>query len=176
MTSFATDDDMRAAALSLSGRLHVADLVGARLGQGDRRRGGGSSPGPWTPPVAYVSGRSLRIAELDGSSWELAGEDDPEISWGSAEFVAAEEMSRLRGYWWSLDSQSIAACRVDNAPVHQWFIGTRPSRANRQLPATPPPGAPTRWSRCTAIDGGSVGVMWDAAEYPYLTDVSWPAP
>ena len=180
VTSFATDDDMRVAAFSLSGRLHVADLVGgtARATEiadavVDPR------PAPDASRVAYVSGRSLRIAELDGSSWELAGEDDPEISWGSAEFVAAEEMGRLRGYWWSPDSQSIAACRVDNAPVHQWFIGNpaepgEPPVAMR-YPAAGSPNAVVTL-HVLAIDGGSVGVMWDAAEYPYLTDVSWPAP
>ena len=44
------------------------------------------------------------------------------VTWGSADFVAAEEMQRQRGYWWSPDGTTIAACRVDVAPVQVWHI------------------------------------------------------
>ncbi len=39
------------------------------------------------------------------------------ISWGTAEFVAQEEMDRLTGYWWSPDDAYIAVQRTDEAPV-----------------------------------------------------------
>ena len=74
-----------------------------------RRASCGRGPGvrPPTDPtasrLAYVGGPSLRVAELDGTSRELVGRGRPGISWGSAEFVAAEEMGRTRGYWWAPD-------------------------------------------------------------------------
>ena len=68
-------------------------------------------PDPVATRVAYVSGRALRIAELDGTSWELAGEEADDVSWGSAEFIAAEEMGRYRGYW--------RRRRADRHVVHQ---------------------------------------------------------
>jgi dipeptidyl-peptidase-4 len=42
-------------------------------------------------------------------------------------------MGRLRGYWWSPDSQSIAACRVDVSPINVWHIA---DPAHPELPAT----------------------------------------
>ena len=73
-------------------------------------------PDPDGQRVAYVSGRTLRVAELDGSSRVIAGGDDePDtVTWGSADFIAAEEMRRQRGYWWSPDGSTIAATRVDS--------------------------------------------------------------
>ncbi|MCU1359538.1 MAG: putative dipeptidyl peptidase, partial [Ilumatobacteraceae bacterium] len=123
ITSFATDRAVSVAAFTLAGRLFVSGLVSAAARElpvdgpvFDPH------PDPLAQRVAYVNGSRLRIAELDGSSWELAGEADPDVTWGSADFVAAEEMHRFRGYWWSPDGTAIAACRVDNSPVQQWYI------------------------------------------------------
>ena len=65
-----------------------------------------------------MRGRARRAGRV------VAGADDESetISWGSAEFVAAEEMGRLRGYWWSPDGERLAVARVDTAPVAQWYI------------------------------------------------------
>ena len=123
VTAHATDDAVSVTALALSGRLFVGGLVSGTARElavegpvFDPR------PDPVATRVAYVSARSLRIAELDGSSWELAGEDDPAVTWGSADFIAAEEMHRFRGYWWSPDGAAIAACRNDVGPVPIWYI------------------------------------------------------
>ena len=104
--------------------------------------------------VAYVSGRLLCIAELDGSWWVLAGGDldEPEtVTWGSADFIAAEEMNRFRGYWWSPDGDAIAVCRVDTAPVQRWYIGdpADPSPPSRRRSRTRPPAPTTPTSACT---------------------------
>ena len=39
------------------------------------------------------------------------------LSWGAAEFVAQEELSRDTGYWWSPDDRYLAVARVDESPV-----------------------------------------------------------
>lgn len=46
-----------------------------------------------------------------------AGEPDRAISYGTAEFVAQEEMSRYTGYWWSPDEKYLAYTRVDERGV-----------------------------------------------------------
>ena len=177
VTAFATDRDVRVAAFALNGRLFVGGLLTGRARElavdgpvFDPR------PDPLATRVAYVNGRSLRIAELDGSNWELAGEADPSISWGSADFIAAEEMHRFRGYWWSPDGAAIAACRVDVSAVATWYI------ADPANPDQPPaeiryPAAGTANADVTlhvlALDGGSIEVSWDRQRFPYVADVRW---
>ena len=129
--------------------------------------------------VAYVSGRLLRIGELDGRWRVLAGgeDDEPEaITWGSAEFVAAEEMDRIRGYWWSPDGAALAVTRVDTRPVQRWYLGdpADPATAPTEMPY---PAAGTANADVTlhvvGLDGSIVDVEWDRDAFPYLADVHW---
>lgn len=178
ITAFATDKAATVTAFALSGRLFLAGLLSGQARElvvdgpvFDPR------PDPVATRIAYVSGRALRIAELDGSSWELAGEDDPDVTWGSADFIAAEEMHRFRGHWWSPDGSAIAACRVNVSDVQRWYIA---DPANPDQPANevryPSAGTnnPDVSLHVLALDGGSTEVMWDREGYPYLTDVKWP--
>lgn len=177
VTAFATDEAVTVAAFSLAGRMFVVGLLSAAARElpvdgpvFDPR------PDPPAQRVAYVSGRSLRIGELDGTSWELAGEEPEEISWGSAEFVAAEEMDRYRGYWWSPDGSAIAACRVDVSPVTTWYIAD-PANPASEPNAVRYPAAGTDNADVTlhvlVLDGSSTEVTWDHDEYPYLAGVRW---
>jgi dipeptidyl-peptidase 4 len=177
VTTFATDAATTVTAFALSGRLFVAGLISGQVRElhvdgpvYDPR------PDPLAARLAYVSGRTLRIAELDGTSRQLAGEDDPTISWGSAEFIAAEEIRRFRGFWWSPDGSAIAACRVDTAPVQVWHL------ADPANPATPPqamryPAAGTANADVTLhvlrLDGTTTEIEWDRGDLPYLVNVVW---
>ena len=116
ITAYATDAGHRIAVAALAGQLVVADL---RAGTAAIA----AVPGPVVDPrpdptgtrVAWVRGRALWVAELadPASARAVAEEDDPEVRWGVAEFVAAEEMDRYRGYWWSPDGLGVAgrSCR-----------------------------------------------------------------
>ena len=68
-----------------------------------------------------------------------------DVSWGVAEFVAAEEMDRYRGYWWSPDGDAVLAARVDETPgaalVHR--RPRQPGDAGHRGRATRWPAAPT---------------------------------
>ena len=124
-------------------------------------------------------GRLLCIAELDGSWRILAGGDPTEadtVSWGSADFIAAEEMHRFRGYWWSPDGNTIATCRVDTAPVSEWTI------ADPADPARPPrtvryPAAGTDNAMVSlhllGLNGSRTDVDWDHEFFPYIASVDW---
>ncbi len=178
VVAYATDSRVSVAAFALGGRLFAAGLIAGRSRElvvdgpvFDPR------PDPAGTCVAYVSGPSLRIAELDGSSRELAGPDGPEVTWGSAEFIAGEEMNRHRGYWWAPDGSAIAACRVDNSPVGLWWIGD-PANPDREPTRHRYPAAGTANAvvelHVLPIGGGDpVPVRWDAATFPYLATVSW---
>ena len=181
ITSFATDDDVTVCAFALGGRLFVADLVGGGARELDVAGPVfDPRPDPGATSVAYVSGRLLCIAELDGS-WRVVAGDDPDehdaVSWGSAEFIAAEEIGRQRGFWWSPDGTEIAVCRVDVAPVGVWTIADpaepwRPPIAQR-YPAAGTGNADVRLF-VLALDGAStVEIRWDRVAFPYLVDVRW---
>ena len=177
VTTFATDKSVSVVAFPLAGRLFVAGLISGKARElvvdgpvFDPR------PDPGATRLAYVSGSALRIAELDGSSWELASDDDPDVSWGSADYIAGEELHRYRGYWWSPDGAVIAACRVDVAPVGRWYIA-EPGSPDQQPREVRYPAAGTGNARVElhilAIDGGSTEVAWDNERFPYLTAVHW---
>jgi len=107
IVTYATDANVVAAAFALGGRLFVAGLLSASAREVkvtgpvfDPR------PDPGARRVAYVSGPTLRIAELNGRSWALAGEpDDADVSWGSAEFIADRkvDVERLFTHRWRLE-------------------------------------------------------------------------
>jgi dipeptidyl-peptidase-4 len=179
ITGYATDAGHRVAAAALAGQLVVADLVdgtaallpvpGAVI---DPR------PDPTGTRVAWVDGRQLWVAELDDatSARVLAGEDDPEVRWGVAEFAAAEEMDRFRGYWWAPDGGALLATRVDDTPVQRWWISdpAHPERRPTEV-AYPVAGTPnadvTAW--ILRLGGDRTEVRWERGDLPYLAEAGW---
>ncbi|RTL45322.1 MAG: S9 family peptidase [Burkholderiales bacterium] len=69
--------------------------------------------------LAYVEGGNLvRLALDDGAAPKpLTTGGSETLTWGLADFIAAEELSRQQGYWWSKDGQSLLALRVDESAV-----------------------------------------------------------
>ncbi|MEU6051217.1 prolyl oligopeptidase family serine peptidase [Streptomyces xanthochromogenes] len=178
IVGYATDAAVELAAFALSGRLFTAEL---RAGTAREL----PVPGPVLDPrpspdgrhVAYVAGGALRVvgAEGDGDR-ALAEPESPEVTYGLAEFIAAEEMSRTRGHWWSPDSDRLLVARADETPVRRWWIadpanpGQEPSRV--AYPAAGTPNAEVRLF-LYALDGSRTEVLWDRARHPYLARVHW---
>ncbi|UZJ34145.1 prolyl oligopeptidase family serine peptidase [Streptomyces endophytica] len=179
VVSYATDDDARLVAFALSGALWAV-----------RTDGGAPFPVPAAGPVvdprpspdgrsiAYVSGRSLHVVTLAGDDRQLARAEGPDVSYGLAEYVAAESMGRLRGYWWAPDSRRLLVARVDTGRVARRYL------ADPADPARPPrtiryPSAGTANADVTvqlvALDGRRVEVTWDRTAYEYLTEAGWDA-
>ena len=126
--------------------------------------------------ISFVRGSSLCIADIVGNERVIASENSDTVSWGSAEFIAAEEMGRMRGYWWSPDSHHIAACRVDVAPVPVWHIA---DPAHPENPATehryPAAGSNNALVSLHVIDVATTHQV-DVAlhgEWEYLNSVAW---
>src|SRR5580658_6769997 len=71
--------------------------------------------------VAYVHEGALRVVSLATGEDHLVAQEEG-VTFGLAEFVAAEEMGRVQGYWWSPDGMSILVERVDESPVRRWYI------------------------------------------------------
>jgi dipeptidyl-peptidase-4 len=116
-------------------------------------------------------------AEGDGDR-ALAEADGEGVTYGLAEFVAAEEMSRGRGFWWSPESDRLLVARVDDTPVQRWWISD-PAHPGRDPQHVPYPAAGTANADVrlflVGLDGGRTEVLWDRARYPYLARVHWSA-
>jgi dipeptidyl-peptidase-4 len=174
---YGVDARFTVAAFSLSGKLYTLDLASGEV----TLRVDGSvidpRPNPAGTHVAYVQNRRLHVMELaTGADRVLAEEDGEDIAWGLAEFIAAEEMDRTRGYWWAPDGASLLAERSDRGPVPRWTIA---DPANPQNPANVVayPAAGTANALVSlavlGLDGSRVDVA--PGEWEYLASVHWSA-
>jgi dipeptidyl-peptidase-4 len=178
ISDYTTDDSVRVAAFSVSGRLFVADAAGgdarelpARTPVGDPRL----SPDGST--VAYLAAGGVRVIGVDGTGdRELVAPDGPEVTWGQAEHQAAESMGRRRGFWWAPGGARLAITRVDDAPVQVWYIvdpnhPEAPPAARRYPSAGTANADVSLW--LVALDGGRLAVDWDRRAFEYLVQVHW---
>lgn len=174
----ATDAAVELAAFALSGRLFTAEL---RAGTARELR----VPGPVIDPrpspdgrhIAYVARGALRVTGAEGEEDRALAEPEAgQVTYGLAEFIAAEEMSRSRGFWWAPGSDRLLVARVDDTPVRRWWIAdpARPEREPNSV-AYPAAGTPNADVRLfvLGLDGGRTEVAWDRARYPYLARVHW---
>ncbi|RSN54637.1 S9 family peptidase [Streptomyces sp. WAC 04229] len=180
IVDYATDSAVELASFALSGRLFAAEL---RAGTAREL----STPGPVIDPrpspdgrhIAYAARGGLRVVGAEGDGDRALAEADGEgVAYGLAEFIAAEEMGRSRGFWWSPDSDRLLVARVDDTPVQRWWISD-PARPERDPQHVPYPAAGTANADVRlfvlGLDGGRTEVLWDRARYPYLARVHWSA-
>jgi dipeptidyl-peptidase-4 len=181
VVAYAADPALTRAAFVLGGRPFVADLTDGAVAELDIARPVfDPRPDPTGAWVAYVSDRALRVCGIDGGGDRVvASEDSLDVSWGSAEFVAAEEMGRQRGYWWAPDGAAILAARVDVSPVQRWHLADLAEPAKEAVtlryPAAGTDNADVSLSVIRVADGASTPVEWDRRTHPYLVAVHWSA-
>ena len=177
VTSYACNRDITRAVTVLGGSVVLIDLISGNAtmppiesGVFDVRL----SPDGNT--ISYLRGTSLCVASLSGDGRVIASDENETVSWGNAEFIAAEEMGRFRGYWWSPDSQSIVACRVDVSPIDVWHIA---DPAHPELPATehryPAAGTPNASVslHIISVATASATPVELSGNWEYLNTVSW---
>jgi dipeptidyl-peptidase-4 len=179
VVGYAADRPVTMAAFALAGRLYLADFVGGltpRLvdtpaGVIDPR------PDPHGLKVAFVRAGALHVHDITSRiTTALAEPDGPDVTYGLADFVAAEEMGRMRGYWWAPDGDALLVARVDDAGVRRWHIAD-PANPDREPTVVAYPAAGTPNARVTleviALDGTVVPVRWDNQRDEYLVDAVW---
>jgi len=177
VTSYACNRDVTRAVTVLGGSVVIIDLINGvatmppiESGVFDVRLS------PDGSSISYLRGTSLCVASLTGDERVIASDSNETISWGNAEFIAAEEMGRFRGYWWSPDSQSIAACRVDVSSINVWHIA---DPAHPELPATehryPAAGTPNASVSLHIISVATAAAtpVELSGNWEYLNTVSW---
>jgi dipeptidyl-peptidase-4 len=179
IVAFATDADLTVAVFPWSGRVFAVDLT-----QADAAAHEVAVPGPVLDPrpdpagkrLAYVRGGALRVASLADPADDQVVAEAAGVTFGLAEFIAAEEMGRTRGYWWAPDGSALLAARVDEAPVNRWHIAdpANPDRAPAEV-AYPAAGTPNAAVSLVLarLDGTVVEVETDRAAFPYLVTAHW---
>jgi dipeptidyl-peptidase-4 len=204
IVGFATDHDVTMAVFALSGQVFTvplgvtapaARLVATRTPALDPR------VSPSGELLGYVHAGALRVVSLEtGEDRVVAGESG--VTFGLAEFVAAEEMGRTRGYWWAADGSGLLIARVDESAVARWHIAdpANPDRMPAEVayPAAGTPNAGVSLVLATRVDphlarspeeefeidttplavAPVAGVRlsplrWDHARFPYLVNVAW---
>lgn len=123
--------------------------------------------------VAFVHDGSLMRMPLDAGVAEVvrAPAADSE-SWGLADFIAAEELGRYRGFWWVGDD--LLATHVDTAMVDTWWIAD-PAQPAAEPVAHRYPAAGTANARVSLwllrADGSAIELERDHDAWPYVASV-----
>ena len=184
IVGYSCDEQVLNATYCVAGKLFVTNLVSAITHQIDTSE---AVFDPRLSPngqlIAYVRDSKVCVCDMSGTETIVATESqlNTEVTWGQAEFVAGEEMGRQRGFWWSPDSQSIAACRVDNSPVVMTWIGDPANPTTNPRPHRYPfAGTPNAdvSLHIFSIDTSNnktarVDVQWNQSQIEYLTNVQW---
>jgi dipeptidyl-peptidase-4 len=119
ITAYEWSPDGRSILVPLEGDLYLAGL------DGDARRLTRTAQTELDAQVSrtgrhlsFVRDQNLFVADaVSGGERQLTTDGGGTVSWGSAEFVAQEEMGRTTGHWWSPDDRFLAVARVDESPV-----------------------------------------------------------
>jgi dipeptidyl-peptidase-4 len=128
--------------------------------------------------LAYVQGGNLFVLPLvEGARPRQLTEDGSDtVAWGLAEFIAAEELSRQRGYWWSPDGKSLLALRVDESGVglktRAQIFADRTALTQQRYPAAGEANARVTAFVLDAV-GGSPRALALPAEAEYIARAGW---
>jgi dipeptidyl-peptidase 4 len=178
IVAYSAAADGRTAAFALSGRLFVCDLV-----TGDTHPVPTAGPcvdpqfNPAGTAIGYLQDRALRVVTPGGQVLLELAEDDPDVSFGPAEFAAAEELGRHHGFWWSPDGAQLLVARVDTRAVTTCWLGdpTDPEAepARLRYPRAGKANAEVRLV-LAGLDGATIAVAGAPDErLPYLMAAAW---
>ena len=179
IASFSASEDGSRLLIPLSGRLFVHDR-GRKASREIALRGPALAPAlsPDGKLVALVRDGDLYTVDVARSQEKrLTRRRSDAVQHGLAEFVAQEEMDRMKGLWWSPDSKYLVFQKTDETPVEMLHV------ADATRPEEPP--IPFRYPRAgtdnavvdlgitPARGGKTVWVKWDHKRFPYLATVTW---
>ncbi|QJU56582.1 prolyl oligopeptidase family serine peptidase [Sphingomonas sp. AP4-R1] len=128
--------------------------------------------------VSFVRGQNLFAIDLaTGKEQQLTTDGKDALSWGTAEFVAQEELNRFSGTWWAPGDQRVAVQRTDESGVKvvsRASIGADGTRVfDQRYPAAGTPNAVVQLWVMNADGTARVQVDLGADPDIYLARVNW---
>ena len=178
-TEFQLTDDGAAVLVGLGGRLYAVSRADGAVK---------TVPGEgWIAPrlspdggrlAAVRNGDLFSIDLAAGSVTPLTAGATATVQRGTADFVAAEELDRQDGAWWSPDGRFLAYEEADISAVEPHYIASavEPSKApdEYRYPRAGTANATLRLGIVPAGGGATVWADWDNDAFPYLARVVWP--
>jgi dipeptidyl-peptidase-4 len=186
IASYSLSKDGSKILVPLSGRLFVIDRAG-----GQKTELTSTAGYPIDPRLSRDG--SLMACVRDGNIFitdvasnretQITSDAAGSITYGLAEFVAQEEMSRFAGYWLSPDNAALLYQKTDTAGLETFYIADpvdpskpaqswpypRPGKKNAEVTLFLQPLGPGG-----VAQGSALAVNWDRAKYPYVAGVNWP--
>jgi dipeptidyl-peptidase-4 len=127
--------------------------------------------------ISWTTGKDLLVCKSSGTDEiNLTNETTSDISWGLVDFIAAEELGRMRGFWWAPNSTELIIEKTDNRLVPTWWISDPTNPQNEPQPHKYP-AAGTVNPIVELYKSDLVGKMhkvdWDRTTFEYLVAVNW---
>jgi dipeptidyl-peptidase 4 len=179
ITSYSTDELMTMVTFPLSGQLWISDFssgLSTRIGEYEsvvdpkiNRRG---------DAIAFTDGSDFVVYNLTigAEVFRLSAETET-VSYGLADFVSSEELSRYRGHWWAPNGDDLLVQRTDEAKVAVRWISdpTHPDQGARahRYPMAGETNPEVSLFYVDLNTNTKNEVVWDRSEYEYLEDVDW---
>ncbi len=177
ITSFSTDTQFTAVVFALSGQLwHVTiDGKSNRVGQYE------SVVDPRLSPdgklIAFSEGADFVVVEIGGKEIFRKPSEGEYISYGLVDFIAAEELGRYRGHWWSPDSNEILFERNDESNVDiRWIADPTFPESEARPHKYPSAGSNNPEVGLFVFEistGKTTELLWNKKNFEYLGQVSW---
>uniref|UniRef100_UPI0030F38EF3 S9 family peptidase n=1 Tax=Phenylobacterium sp. TaxID=1871053 RepID=UPI0030F38EF3 len=128
--------------------------------------------------VSFVRDDNLFVMPSQGGAERALTTDGTELkSWGTADYIAQEEMARQTGYWWSPDETRIALTHVDQTGVdvvERLDIGaTGATIVNQRYPRVGRPNSVVDLYVADVATGTRVKIDLGAETDIYLARVNW---
>ena len=178
ITTFSIDKSGENLCFALNGELWIYNVETKNISNIDLP---GSIIDPrFSPDAKFIAGvinASLYLYCLETQSGKIVlASENENVTYGLVDFIAAEELSRYRGFWWSPESDHLVVERVDESQVSTVQItdpdnpavGTRNHRY---------PFAGSKNPDCdffvTDLQGNSTKLEIDKNEFEYVVDVDF---
>lgn len=129
--------------------------------------------------IAGVINGALWVLDVPDGAARCLAQEDGKVTWGVADFIAAEEMGRTQGFWWGPDSQHLAVTRVDNTDLDDWWISAPVDPERPSVPMAYPPAGGVNasvslWN--VGLDGQRTALdvkVGPKEGFEYLASVQW---